>query len=54
MSTKILNYINNEWIEPIVGEYADVINPATGEVIARTPMCGGADVGAAAQATASP
>jgi malonate-semialdehyde dehydrogenase (acetylating)/methylmalonate-semialdehyde dehydrogenase len=49
---KILNYINNEWIEPKVSEYADVINPATGEVLARTPLCGKAEVDAAAQAAA--
>lgn len=48
--TKILNYINNEWVEPKVSEYADVINPATGEVLARTPLCGNAEVDAAAKA----
>ena len=47
---KILNYINNEWVEPKVSEYADVINPATGEVIAKTPLCGKAEVDAAAKA----
>ena len=48
--TKILNYINNEWVEPRVSEYADVINPATGEVIAKTPLCGKTEVDAAAKA----
>jgi len=48
--TKILNYINNEWVEPKVSEYADVINPATGEVIAKTPLCGKAEVDAATKA----
>jgi malonate-semialdehyde dehydrogenase (acetylating)/methylmalonate-semialdehyde dehydrogenase len=48
--TKILNYINNEWIEPEVSEYADVINPATGEVIARTPLCGKVEVDVATKA----
>ncbi|UCH58660.1 MAG: aldehyde dehydrogenase family protein, partial [Anaerolineales bacterium] len=50
MSAKILNYIDNEWVEPDVHEYVDVINPATGEVIAKTPLCGGTEVDAAAQA----
>ena len=50
--TKILNYINNEWVEPKVSEYADVINPATGEVLAKTPLCGQADVEVAAKAAA--
>ena len=50
--SKILNYINNEWVEPKVEEFADVINPATGEVIAKTPLCGKAEVDAAAKAAA--
>jgi malonate-semialdehyde dehydrogenase (acetylating)/methylmalonate-semialdehyde dehydrogenase len=50
---KILNYINNEWIEPKVSEYADVINPATGDVIAKTPLCGSGEVDAATEAAAA-
>ncbi len=49
---KILNYINGEWIEPSVSEYVDVINPATGAVIARTPLSRVSDVEAAARAAA--
>jgi malonate-semialdehyde dehydrogenase (acetylating)/methylmalonate-semialdehyde dehydrogenase len=49
---KILNYINSEWIEPNVAEYMDVVNPATGELLARTPICGLDDVAAAAKAAA--
>ena len=41
---KVLNYINNEWIEPEVSEYVDVINPASGELIAKTPLCGKTEV----------
>jgi malonate-semialdehyde dehydrogenase (acetylating)/methylmalonate-semialdehyde dehydrogenase len=47
---EILNYINGEWVKPDVEDYFDVINPATGEVIARTPLGGKADVDAAAKA----
>jgi len=47
---KILNYINGEWIEPQAAEFVEVINPATGEVLARTPLCGKAEVEAAAAA----
>ena len=47
---EILNYINGEWTKPSVTEYLDVINPATGQVIAKTPLCGKADVDAAAKA----
>jgi len=50
---KILNYINSEWIEPKVKEYFDVINPATGELIARTPLCGFNEVDSAAKAAAA-
>lgn len=48
----IKNYINGEWIEPVVAEYIQVINPATGEIIARTPVCGASEVNAAAKAAA--
>jgi malonate-semialdehyde dehydrogenase (acetylating) / methylmalonate-semialdehyde dehydrogenase len=48
----ILNYINNEWIDPRVSDYVDVINPATGQVIAKTPLCGKAEVDMAAKAAA--
>jgi len=51
--SKILNYINNEWVEPKVEEYADVINPATGEVIAKTPLCGKEEVDAAVKAASA-
>ena len=47
---EILNYINGDWVKPGVKEYFDVINPATGEVIARTPLGNKVDVDAAAKA----
>jgi len=50
---EILNYINGEWIKPAVTEYFDVINPATGVVIARTPLCGKDVVDAAAKAASA-
>ena len=50
---KILNYINGEWIEPKVKEYFDVVNPATGELMARTPLCGFGEVDSAAKAAAA-
>jgi len=49
---KVLNYINGEWIEPNVVETIDVINPATCELLAQTPLCGLEDVDAAAKAAA--
>ncbi len=47
---EILNYINGEWVKPTVKDYFDVINPATGDVIAKTPLGTKADVEAAAKA----
>jgi malonate-semialdehyde dehydrogenase (acetylating)/methylmalonate-semialdehyde dehydrogenase len=46
---EILNYINGAWTKPTVTEYLDVINPATGGVIAKTPLSTKADVDAAAK-----
>ncbi len=50
---EVLNYIDGKWVKPDVAEYLDVLNPATGECIARTPLCGPAEVEAAAQAAAA-
>ncbi|RPJ29281.1 MAG: CoA-acylating methylmalonate-semialdehyde dehydrogenase [Chloroflexi bacterium] len=50
---EILNYINGEWIKPHASEYFDVINPATGAVIAKTPLGSRADVDASAQAASA-
>jgi malonate-semialdehyde dehydrogenase (acetylating)/methylmalonate-semialdehyde dehydrogenase len=50
---EILNYIDGNWVKPSVSEYFDVINPATGELLARTPLCGAAEVDAAAKAAAA-
>lgn len=47
---EILNYINAEWVKPEVNDFVEVINPATGELIARTPLCKKGTVEAAAQA----
>jgi malonate-semialdehyde dehydrogenase (acetylating)/methylmalonate-semialdehyde dehydrogenase len=49
---KIINYINGEWIEPVVLEMIDVVNPATGEPLAQTPVCGSQEVNMAAAAAA--
>jgi malonate-semialdehyde dehydrogenase (acetylating)/methylmalonate-semialdehyde dehydrogenase len=50
---KILNYINGDWVEPTITEYTDVINPAFGSVIARTPLCGAAEVEAACKSASA-
>ncbi|MBP1702160.1 MAG: iolA [Chloroflexi bacterium] len=49
----IRNYINNQWRQPeFVGEF-DVINPATGELIGRTPLSAASEVDAAAQSASA-
>lgn len=50
---KILNYVAGEWREPNASEYLDVINPATGVTLARTPFSGKDEVELAAQAAAA-
>jgi len=47
---EVLNYIGGEWIRPEVSDSFEVHNPATGEQLARTPLCGAAEVDAAARA----
>ena len=47
---KILNYINGEWVESKATEFVDVLNPATAELMGRTPLSSKAEVDAAARA----
>jgi malonate-semialdehyde dehydrogenase (acetylating)/methylmalonate-semialdehyde dehydrogenase len=47
---EILNYINGKWVKSETREFLDVINPATGQVIAQTPLGSRADVESAAKA----
>jgi malonate-semialdehyde dehydrogenase (acetylating)/methylmalonate-semialdehyde dehydrogenase len=49
---KIMNYVNGEWIDPVVTEFVDVVNPATSELLARTPICKPGDVEVAVKAAA--
>jgi len=47
------NYIGGAWRRSSSTEFFDVTNPATGELLARTPMSSSADVDAAVQAAAA-
>src|SRR5271166_3095426 len=49
---ELQNYVNGEWRRSSATEFFDVTNPATGEVLARTPISTAADVDAAVQAAA--
>src|SRR5271157_2447507 len=50
--TELQNYINGGWRHPSSTEFFDVTNPATSELLARTPISTPADVDAAVQAAA--
>src|SRR6201984_1969940 len=46
------NYVGGSWHRSSATEYFDVTNPATAEVLARTPLSTNADVDAVVQAAA--
>jgi len=46
---KLKNYINGEWVES-EGEVKDVVNPATGKVLAKVPISTKDDINAAVEA----
>ncbi len=49
---KLQNYVNGAWRASTATEFVEVINPATGEVLTRTPLSTQADVDAAVQTAA--
>jgi malonate-semialdehyde dehydrogenase (acetylating)/methylmalonate-semialdehyde dehydrogenase len=49
MTTNIRNYINGQWVESKGTEYLDVINPASGNSIAKVPAGSAEDVRDAAE-----
>jgi malonate-semialdehyde dehydrogenase (acetylating)/methylmalonate-semialdehyde dehydrogenase len=50
---EVLNYIDGKWIAPQAVDFVDVVNPGTGEVLTRTPLCGKAEVDQAAAAASN-
>jgi malonate-semialdehyde dehydrogenase (acetylating)/methylmalonate-semialdehyde dehydrogenase len=50
---ELQNYVNGAWRRSTTTEYSDVSNPATSEILARTPLSTNADVDAAVQAAAA-
>src|SRR6201993_3511733 len=51
--TEILNYYDGAWRKSSATEFVNVTNPATGELIGRTPISSAADVDAVVQAAAA-
>jgi malonate-semialdehyde dehydrogenase (acetylating)/methylmalonate-semialdehyde dehydrogenase len=52
-ATKVPNYINGEWVESTAKAWSDVINPATGEIIASSPSSDAVEVARAVEAAAA-
>jgi betaine-aldehyde dehydrogenase len=50
--TILRNFVAGEYVEPASGEYADLIDPSTGEVFAGAPVSGAEDVDRAMKAAA--
>lgn len=50
MATTYRNYIGGEWVTALDGATDEVVNPATGQVIASVPASGAADIAAAVDA----
>ncbi|WP_431879339.1 gamma-aminobutyraldehyde dehydrogenase [Micromonospora marina] len=50
---QLRNFVDGEYVDPVDGGYADLIDPCTGEVFARAPVSGAADVDAAMKAASA-
>ena len=50
--TKLQNWVGGEWVDAAGGETMEVLNPATGEVIAEVPRASAEDVSRSARCRA--
>ena len=50
---RVSQYINGRWVESSAAEWQDVVNPATGEVLAKVPLAAAAEVTAAIEVAAA-
>ena len=50
---KLTNFINGRWSDSSATEWRDVVNPATGEVLAQVPLAEAPEVNSAVEAAAS-
>src|ERR1700683_840001 len=50
---KLTNYINGQWTDSNASEWRDVVNPATGEILAQVPLAEAAEVNQAVDAAAA-
>src|SRR6201981_4124131 len=52
-ANKLTNFTNGQWVESHTSEWRDVVNPATGELLASVPLADAADVNKAVEAAAA-
>ena len=52
-ATKVPQFINGQWVESNASEWQDVLNPATGEVLATVPLADAREVARAIDAAAA-
>ncbi|MDQ0192329.1 CoA-acylating methylmalonate-semialdehyde dehydrogenase [Paenibacillus wynnii] len=52
-AVRVKNYVNGDWVESSSGRDEEVINPATGEVIAYVPISGREELDAAVEAASA-
>jgi malonate-semialdehyde dehydrogenase (acetylating)/methylmalonate-semialdehyde dehydrogenase len=52
-ATRVPHYINGQWTDSRVTDWQDVVNPATGEVLASVPLADAAEVTSAIEAAAA-
>src|SRR5947208_4623122 len=51
--TRVPNYVNGEWRESTSADWQDVVDPATGEVLASVPLSSGTEVAQTIEAAAA-
>ena len=52
-ANKLTNFINGQWTDSHTSEWREVVNPATGEILAQVPLADATDVNAAVEAAAA-
>ncbi len=53
MAQRLQNYVNGVWQDSLASDYLDVVNPATGDVLAQVPLSSASEVDEATQAAAA-
>ena len=51
--TKLTHFINGQWVDSNTKEWSDVVNPATGDILAKVPLADAAETNKAIEAAAA-